>query len=68
MVKYKENVKAAWSILTERSKKFRKNFTSNLVGVLGGVLILVFVVVAGSILWVADKFNRKKGKDTFLHR
>ena len=68
MVKYKENVKVAWSILAERSKKFRKNFTSNLVGVLGGVLILVFVVVAGSIFWVADKFNRKKGKDTFLHR
>ena len=70
MVKYKhkESVKAAWNIVTDRSKKFRKDFTSNVIGVLGGILILIFVVTAGSILWIADKFSTKKGKDTFLHR
>ena len=70
MVKYKESVKAAWSILTERSRKFKKSFSRDAIGVLGGILILVFIVIAGSILWVCGKFDKKKNKnrDTFLHR
>jgi hypothetical protein len=68
MVKYKESVKASWKTLAERFRTFRKNFVRDFIGIFGSILILVFVTVAGVIFCIADKFNRKKGKDTFLHR
>lgn len=67
MVKYKESVKAAWKIFTERLKAFKKSFTRDAIGVLGGILILVFIVVAGIILWIFNKFERKENRDTFFH-
>lgn len=70
MVKYnyKENVKVGWKMLAERFRTFKKNFVRDFMGIFGSILILIFVTVAGVIFWIADKFNRKKGKDTFLHR
>jgi len=68
MVRYKENVKAAWKTVTEKFRTFRKNLVRDFVGIFGSILILIFITVAGVIFWIADKFNTKKGKDTFLHR
>jgi len=68
MVRYKENVKAAWKTVAEKFRTFRKNLARDFVGIFGSILILIFITVAGIIFWIADKFNTKKGKDTFLHR
>ena len=66
--KYKGNVKTVWTELAKRFKTFRKNLSRDAIGIFGSVLLLIFVSVAGIIFWIADKFNTKKGKDTFLHR
>lgn len=68
MVSCRDSVQPAWKALAERFKTFRQNFTRDAVGVLGAVLLYCFIVIAGVILWIADRVNLKRGKDTFLHR
>lgn len=64
----KEDIKETWKVVSKKSKTFRKNFVRDFIGVFGSLLLLLFISVAGVIFWVSDKFNTRKGKDTFLHR
>jgi hypothetical protein len=63
----KGTVKAALEMVGDRFKTFKKNLSKDAIGVFGGLLILTVILIAGTILWISDKFNKKKDRDAFFH-
>ena len=58
MTKLRKNVGAVAETIAYHVRNFKKNCSRDLIGILGSLLLLVFIFAAGIIFWTADKYKQ----------
>jgi hypothetical protein len=58
MVKYKRNIRAASELVAARVKDLMGNLSRDLIGLLGSLLLLIFVLASGVILAFDNRMGR----------